>query len=82
MLGRGIARIFKTVFTGYWDAVGNPALVVPMGFTGDGLPLSLQVGARPFEEGLALRAGDAFQTRTDWHLRVPDILADSLADPA
>lgn len=80
MLGRGIARIFKTVFTGYWDAVGNPALVVPMGFTGDGLPLSLQVGARPFEEGLALRAGDAFQTRTDWHLRLPPILTDSLAD--
>jgi aspartyl-tRNA(Asn)/glutamyl-tRNA(Gln) amidotransferase subunit A len=79
MLGRRLGNFFKTVFTGYWDAVGNPALVVPMGFTDDGLPLSLQLGARPFEEGLALRAGDAFQNLTDWHLRLPSLLAESAA---
>ena len=33
--------------------VGNPALVVPMGFTASGLPLSLQLAARPFEEAVA-----------------------------
>jgi aspartyl-tRNA(Asn)/glutamyl-tRNA(Gln) amidotransferase subunit A len=65
-------------FTAYWDAVGNPALVVPMGFTGDGLPLSLQLAARPFEEAVALKAGDAYQSATDWHLRVPPIIADML----
>jgi aspartyl-tRNA(Asn)/glutamyl-tRNA(Gln) amidotransferase subunit A len=66
-------------FTEYWDAVGNPALVVPMGFTDSGLPLSLQMAARPFEEAVALRAGDAYQTVTDWHLRVPPIITDLLA---
>ena len=72
-------RFFKIVFTGYWDAMGNPALVVPMGFTAEGLPLSLQVAARPFDEALALRAGDAYQTLTDWHLRVPSLVADTFA---
>jgi aspartyl-tRNA(Asn)/glutamyl-tRNA(Gln) amidotransferase subunit A len=73
-------RMFATkVFTGYWDAVGNPALVVPMGFNKDGLPLSLQLAARPFEEATALRAGDAYQTVTDWHLRVPSLVTDTVA---
>ncbi len=73
----GIERLMATIFTGYWDAVGNPALALPMGFTGDGMPLSLQIAARPFEEALALRAGDAYQQLTDWHLRLPAVLTDT-----
>ena len=42
-----------------------------MGVAENGLPLSLQIAGRPFQEGLVLRAGDAFQQATDWHLRVP-----------
>jgi aspartyl-tRNA(Asn)/glutamyl-tRNA(Gln) amidotransferase subunit A len=72
-----LGRFMKTVFTPYWDATGNPALVVPMGFTAGGLPLSLQLAARPFEEALALRAGDAYQQATDWHLQVAPIAADA-----
>ena len=78
MNGPGSDTIWRTAcFTGYWDALGNPALVVPMGFTGDGLPLSLQVTARPFDETVALRIGDAYQSVTDWHLRVPSIVTDA-----
>lgn len=79
MLERGLSTFMKVVLTGYWDAVGNPALALPMGFTADGLPLSLQLGARPFEEAVALKAGDAYQARTDWHLRLPDLLTESIA---
>jgi aspartyl-tRNA(Asn)/glutamyl-tRNA(Gln) amidotransferase subunit A len=69
----------KTLFTTYWNAAGNPALAVPMGFTGSGLPLSLQIAGRPFEELLVLRAGDAYQRVTDWHLRVPPLVAEVAA---
>ena len=55
------------MFTAYWDAVGNPALVVPMGFTSANLPLSLQIAGRPFEEATLLKIGDAYQRVTDWH---------------
>jgi aspartyl-tRNA(Asn)/glutamyl-tRNA(Gln) amidotransferase subunit A len=71
--------LFRTIFTPYWDATGNPALVVPMGFTSEGMPLSLQLAARPFEEAAALRAGDAFQSVTDWHLRVPPVVSEILS---
>ncbi|MDZ7728723.1 MAG: amidase [Dehalococcoidia bacterium] len=63
------------MFTGVWSFTGLPALVVPMGFTGEGLPLSLQIVARPFDESTALKAGDAYQRLTDWHLRKPPVLA-------
>jgi aspartyl-tRNA(Asn)/glutamyl-tRNA(Gln) amidotransferase subunit A len=77
---RGIAAdFFNTIYTGYWDTTGNPVLSVPMGFTGEGLPLSLQLAGRPFEEALVLRAGDAYQQITDWHLRVPRPVLEAAA---
>ncbi|MGA4538869.1 amidase [Uniformispora flossi] len=58
--------------TAYWDSVGNPVLSLPMGFTADGLPLGMQLAGRPFDEATVLRAGDAYQQHTDWHLRTPE----------
>jgi aspartyl-tRNA(Asn)/glutamyl-tRNA(Gln) amidotransferase subunit A len=69
----GVFEALRLIFTTYWDAVGNPALVVPMGFTADGLPLSLQIAGKPFDEATILKIGDAYQTVTDWHLAVPPI---------
>ncbi|MCW2802125.1 MAG: amidase [Propionibacteriaceae bacterium] len=66
---------FLAMHTGYFNAVGNPALVVPMGFNDIGLPLSLQVVGRPFDETTVLRAGDAFQRVSDFHLAVPPMMS-------
>jgi aspartyl-tRNA(Asn)/glutamyl-tRNA(Gln) amidotransferase subunit A len=60
-------------FTSIWNAMGLPALCIPMGFTNDGLPLSLQIVGKPFDEATVLRVGDAFQRLTDWHLQVPPL---------
>jgi aspartyl-tRNA(Asn)/glutamyl-tRNA(Gln) amidotransferase subunit A len=73
----GILGLMATVHTTYWDGVGNPALVVPMGFDAGGLPLSMQIAGRPFDEPSVLRVGDAYQQATDWHLRVPSWAADA-----
>jgi len=47
------------------------ALSVPDGFTQTGLPLSLQIVCRPYDEVTALRIGWAYQQATDWHERHP-----------
>ena len=47
------------------------ALAVPDGFTQTGLPLSLHIICRPYEEAMALRIGWAYQQSTDWHERHP-----------
>jgi aspartyl-tRNA(Asn)/glutamyl-tRNA(Gln) amidotransferase subunit A len=50
-------------------------LAVPDGFTATGLPLSLQIVCRPYDEATALRIGWAYQAVTDWHERRPPGLA-------
>ncbi len=47
------------------------ALAVPDGFTQTGLPLSLQIICRPYDEATALRIGWAYQQATDWHEHHP-----------
>src|SRR5438270_3924270 len=47
------------------------ALAVPDGFTQTGLPLSLQIVCRPYDEATALRIGWAYEQATEWHQRHP-----------
>ncbi|MGE0732556.1 MAG: amidase [Acidimicrobiia bacterium] len=65
---------WKILYTAYWNCTGMPSLSVPMGFTVGGLPLGLLINGRPFDDALVLRAGDAFQQRTGFHLELPPIL--------
>jgi aspartyl-tRNA(Asn)/glutamyl-tRNA(Gln) amidotransferase subunit A len=51
---------------------GLPALALPCGFA-NGLPISLQLAGRPFDEATVLRAGHAFEQATDWHRRRPPV---------
>jgi amidase len=60
-------------FTCPYDMTGNPALVLPVGFTDDGKPLTFQFVGRHFEEEVVFRAGYAFQAATNWHVRRPAI---------
>ena len=48
-----------------------------MGFTNDGLPLSLQIVGKPFDEATVLRVGDAFQQVTDWHRQLAPMVAEA-----
>jgi aspartyl-tRNA(Asn)/glutamyl-tRNA(Gln) amidotransferase subunit A len=64
---------FRSMHTSYWNAVGNPALSVPMGFTAAALPLGMQIVTRPFDEATGLKVGEAYQRATRWHLAVPPL---------
>lgn len=55
------------------NLAGLPALSLPCGFV-DGLPVALQLVARPYLENTLLAIGKAFQDRTDFHRRRPDPL--------
>jgi aspartyl-tRNA(Asn)/glutamyl-tRNA(Gln) amidotransferase subunit A len=59
--------------TAPFNLTGLPALAVPCGFSSSGLPLSLQIAGRVFEEATVLRAGHAYQQATDWHTRRPPV---------
>jgi aspartyl-tRNA(Asn)/glutamyl-tRNA(Gln) amidotransferase subunit A len=61
-----------TRFTAPFNLTGLPALSLPCGFTTDDLPVGLQLVTRPWTEANLLRAGQAYERATGWHLRWPD----------
>jgi Asp-tRNA(Asn)/Glu-tRNA(Gln) amidotransferase A subunit family amidase len=60
---------FRRAYTGCYALTALPAISVPGGFTADNLPIGLQLGARPFAEGLLLRVAHAYEQATPWHTR-------------
>ena len=67
-IDQGTAPAHYTRFGNFLDLC---ALSLPNGFGTDGLPTSLQIACRAYDEATALRIGWAFQDATDWHLRHP-----------
>ncbi len=48
-------------FTSPFDATGQPALAIPTGLSPAGLPLSMQIIGRPFDEAAIIRVADAYE---------------------
>lgn len=61
------------------NLTGLPALSVPCGFTGAGLPVGLQIVGRPFDEATVLRVGHAYQSAVDLRSWPPPVDAEQLA---
>jgi aspartyl-tRNA(Asn)/glutamyl-tRNA(Gln) amidotransferase subunit A len=61
-----LAMYLSDVFTTPASLAGLPAVAVPSGADGEGLPLSLQIMGRPFAEAEVLRAARAFEHQVGW----------------
>jgi aspartyl-tRNA(Asn)/glutamyl-tRNA(Gln) amidotransferase subunit A len=63
-----LAMYLSDTFTTPASLVGLPAVAVPSGLDARGLPLSLQVMGRPFEEATVFRAARAFERQIGWQV--------------
>jgi aspartyl-tRNA(Asn)/glutamyl-tRNA(Gln) amidotransferase subunit A len=79
---RPVADVERTYMESNWKyhrnaGIGNIlnlcGVSLPCGFSRDGLPIGLQVYAKPFREDMALRAAYAYEQATGWHERRPDL---------
>lgn len=68
--------------TAPFNVTGGPALVQCIGFTDDGLPLSMQVVGRPFADAMVLRVAKAYEDATPWKSRRPMLEAGARRLPA
>ena len=59
-----------------FNYLGLPALSLPCGLDPAGLPIGLQVVARPFAEARLFTIGDAYQQETNWHALLPPLLRE------
>ena len=77
-------------FTGKWQTpsmgtlasiTGGPAIAVPCGFSGDGLPVGMQIIGRPFDEATVLRIAHSYEKATPWRDRRPNLVAGAAPLP-
>lgn len=68
-----LAMYMLDILTLSCNLAGLPGMSVPCGFTGDGLPVGMQILAAHFNESAIFRAAHAFEQATDWHGRRPEI---------
>ncbi len=62
-----------------FNVTGQPALSVCSGFGEGGLPVSIQLAGRPFEDATVLAAGMAFEAGTGFRARRPSLSSPKLS---
>jgi aspartyl-tRNA(Asn)/glutamyl-tRNA(Gln) amidotransferase subunit A len=62
-------------FTMPFNVAGYPAMCVCSGFGPGGLPVSVQIVGKPFQDATVLRVGDAFEKATSWRSKRPSLVA-------
>ena len=75
-LANPLEMYLSDVYTIPANLAGIPAISIPCGFTrsaSGGLPIGLQLMARPFEEAGLLQVARAYERETEWHLRRPEL---------
>jgi aspartyl-tRNA(Asn)/glutamyl-tRNA(Gln) amidotransferase subunit A len=73
-LGDPLTMYLSDVLTISVNLAGLPAISMPCGIDGDGLPIGLQLIGRPFGEEALFRAAYAYEQSTGWHARRPQLI--------
>ncbi len=61
------------IYTISANLAGIPAISIPCGFTKQGLPVGLQILAKPFDEEMLFRVAHTFEQNTNWHKLKPKL---------
>ena len=59
------------MLTNTFNLASAPAISVPCGFSSEGMPIGLQIGARPGGEETMLKVANAYEQSTPWHAMKP-----------
>jgi len=68
-----LTMYLSDVFTLSANLAGIPGISIPCGFSGEGLPIGLQMMGNHFQEEALYRAAHQFETATEFHLKKPEI---------
>jgi len=60
-----------TRYTRWTNYLGLPAISVPCGFAGEGMPVGFQLLGRPASEDRLLQVAHQYQEATTWHTKLP-----------
>ncbi len=66
-----LSMYLSDIFTISANLSGIPAISMPCGFSKAGLPIGLQIMAKPFDEEMLFRIGFAYEQATQWTKQKP-----------
>jgi Asp-tRNA(Asn)/Glu-tRNA(Gln) amidotransferase A subunit family amidase len=69
--GVDVGYLDAMTYTHWFNILGNPAVVVPVGKSADGLPIGVQVVGRPFEEEVILAVAAQIEREVGGYARPP-----------
>ena len=72
--------IKPSIYTAF-SVTGGPCVAICNGFTRDGLPLSMQIAGRPFDDQTVLHVAYAYEQATLWRKRRPALVAHAPSVP-
>ncbi len=68
-----LSMYLSDIYTIPANLSGIPAISIPCGFGKDGMPIGLQIMAKPFDEETIFRAAYTYEQSTEWHKRKPNL---------
>jgi len=68
-----VKNLLADIYTVTTNPAGIPSLAIPCGFTGQKLPVGMQLQGPMFSESLLLKAGYTYQQVTNWHESKPTL---------
>jgi aspartyl-tRNA(Asn)/glutamyl-tRNA(Gln) amidotransferase subunit A len=68
-----VARTYPRQARNVFSLTGHPAIALMSGLSKAGLPLSIQLVARPLDEVTLLRAAAGYERASGWHARRPSL---------
>ena len=75
--GNGVATVVSMArffaYTPMWNHTGQPAVSMPAGFSGAGLPLAVQLVARRGDDARLMSLAAQLEAASPWYDRVPDL---------
>jgi len=73
LLGTLPSQLPRAAMTGPWNGCGFPALSIPFGVSGDGLPIGVQLVGAPGSDALLLRLAASLEQAVGWTARRPPV---------
>lgn len=68
-----LTMYLSDIFTVNCNMAGIPGISIPCGFSSNGLPIGLQILAKPFAEDIIFRVAYTYEQNTEYHLKRPEI---------
>ena len=68
-----LSMYLSDIYTISANLAGIPAISIPCGFSKNGLPIGVQLMAKPFNEEMLFRIAYSFEQNTQWHKRKPNL---------